>query len=379
MSKIEFDELFEIGKDTNKILVPNILPNNIKDYRELKKLSVRQLAEDLLIDRNFLTAVEANDKNFSGKSTIRYLKHFGISYYYMYDVQGKKKCDTIDESVYNCNGRFSITLDEMIQEYNIDKKMIRVGKNGKDLSPEEMVKYFTNRNTMLSNIIKIEGKKLGVIFSEYEVTNTIINNQIVLIDLLIRFTKAFDLKEHEFDINFAAHEDRKVTDWLFHMGYPETLATLDFDVDNEYVSVINNKVILDKEYKIPKSEKNLDRYYMASEFDVNDEDIDVKFDKENGRPLSVKFRSVRNEINNFKQFRILQRMSLKEMHTSVGLSYNGYINLELGNQKISSKIMWRVCKKLKVPLESIVNVDEYFERFCKHTKIEKKSGINKKL
>ena len=110
---------------------------------------------------------------------------------------------------------------------------------------------------------------------------------------------------------------------------------------------------------------------MASEFDVNDEDIDVKFDKESGRPLSVKFRSVRHDVNNFKQYRILQRMSLKEMHTSVGLSYNGYINLELGNQKISSKIMWRVCKKLKVPLESIVNVDEYFERFCKHTKIEK--------
>lgn len=378
MPKLELNELFEIGKDTNKVLVPNILPNNIKDYRELKKLSVRQLAEDLLIDRNFLTAVEANDKNFSGKSTIRYLKHFGISYYYMYDVQGRRKCDTIDESVYNCRGSFSITLDEMIQAYNVDKKMIRLGKNGKDLSIDEMIKYFTNNNIMLTSIIKEEGKKIGVVFTEYEVTNTKIDKQIIHIDLLIRFTKEFELKDHEFDINFAADEDRKVSDWLFHMGYPETLATLHFDVDNEYVSVINNKVILDKEYKIPKSEKNLTRYYMASEFDVNDGDIDVKFDKD-GLPLSVKFRSIRPEINNFKQFRILQRMSLKEMHSSVGLSYNGYINLELGNQKTSSKIMWRVCKKLKVPLESIVNVDEYFERFCKHTKIEKKSAIHKQI
>jgi transcriptional regulator with XRE-family HTH domain len=379
MPKLELNQLFEIAKDTNRVLVPNILPNNIKDYRELKKLSVRQLAEDLLIDRNFLTAVEANDKNFSGKSTIRYLKHFGISYYYMYDVQGKRECDTIDECVYNCTGRFSITLDEIIQEYDIDKKMIRTGKKGKDLSVEEMVKYFTKKNNMLTNIIKAEGKNLGVVFREYEVTETKINNRIVNIDLLIRFTKAFELKDQEFDINFAAHQEREVSDWLFHMGYPETIATLDFEVDNEYVSVINNKVILDKEYKIPKSEKNLENYYMASEFDINDRDIDVKIDKESGRPMSVKFRSIRNEINNFKQFRTLQRMSLKEMHTSVGLSYNGYINLELGNQKISSKIMWRVCNKLKVPLEAIVNIDEYFERFCKHTKIEKKSGINKKF
>ncbi|MCD5414075.1 MAG: helix-turn-helix domain-containing protein [Clostridiales bacterium] len=91
----------------------------------------------------------------------------------------------------------------------------------------------------------------------------------------------------------------------------------------------------------------------------------IKVDKEIirdyslGKLKSLPLNIIKKKANNLKLLRELSKLSVVELAKSIGLSYSAYINLESGNQKISTKIMWRLVKKFKVPLELIINVDEY--------------------
>lgn len=371
MPNIKLYELRELEIDTEKYLVPNVLPNNFKGYREIRKNTVRQLADDLLIDRNFLTAVEANDKNFSGKTSVRYLKHFNINFYTVYDIQGKKKCGTIKDVFYACEGVFSLPIADAREAY------LNKNKNNVTPSNEEVIKFISEKDATMQNAIKGEllSKEEKYLLEEYKVKETKLEDEVIHFYLEVTAKREVEVKDFQFDINFARDEDRDLTNSLLRIGYKDTIATLEYDVDNDMVSVINNKVIFNKSYRIPKIENKIEDYYETSELNIKEKEagVEVKYDDE-GSPTTVKFRAVRPEINNFKKYRILDSKSIEQMHKAVGLSYNGYINLELGNQKISTKIMWRICKNLRVPLEAIVNIDEYFERFCQHQKIEKKSS-----
>lgn len=371
MPNIKLYELRQLEVDTEKYLVPNVLPNNFKGYREIRKNTVRQLADDLLIDRNFLTAVEANDKNFSGKTSVRYLKHFNINFYTVYDIQGKKKCSTIKDIFYSCQGVYSLPIEDAREAY------LNKNKNNAAPSNQEVIKFISEKDATMQNSIKGEllSKEEKYLLEEYKVKETKLEDEVIHFYLEVIAKREVEVKDYQFDINFARDEDRDLTNSLLRIGYKDTIATLEYDVDNDMVSVINNKVIFNKSYKIPKIENKIEDYYETSELNIKEKEagVEVKYDSE-GSPTTVKFRAVRPEINNFKKYRILDSKSIEQMHKDVGLSYNGYINLELGNQKISTKIMWRICKNLRVPLEAIVNIDEYFERFCQHQKIEKKGS-----
>jgi DNA-binding XRE family transcriptional regulator len=370
MPNIKLNELRLLEIDTDKYLVPNVLPNNFKDYREIRKATVRQLADELLIDRNFLTAVEANDKNFSGKTAVRYLKHYDINFYTVYDIQGKRKCDTIKDVFYSCEGMFSISLKDATELY------FAKNKNAGSCNNDEVIKFIADKDPSIQNAIKGEllSKEEKYLLEQYKVKGTKLEEEVIHYTLEVMAKKEVEVKAFEFDVNFARDEDRELTNSLFRIGYKDTIATLEYDVDFDLVSVINNKVYFDKTYRIP-IENNVEDFYEIKELDIKSREagVEVKYDSE-GNPTTVKFRAVRPEINNFKKYRILASKNIEQMHKAIGLSYNGYINLELGNQKISTKIMWRICKNLRVPLEAIVNIDEYFERFCQHQKIEKKAS-----
>lgn len=390
MSNITVGEINEYTKKYSKTLVPNVLPNNIKIWRELmQNMSVKQLADDLMIDRNFLTAVEAQDKNFSGKTTVRYIKYFSdkighkINFYTMYDVQKKCTCDTTDEKFYSSDCTLVISIDEVLVLYEQEKKTKK-----ENPSIDDLIEYITTRNPViekhlrkkiveLTKYFKKNSNFISVKFDEYEVKNTKVKDGKIVVDFIAIFKKEYELKNYEFDINFARDEEKELTRMMINMGYKDEIATLEYEVDDDYISVVNGKVILNKEYKIPNG-KEVDDYYTTDTLDIKKRDGNVEVKKaEDGTPTSVKFKSVRPAINNFKKFRVLTGSSIAEMSAAVGLTYNGYINLELGNQKISSKIMWRICKNLRVPIEKIVNIDEYAERYCRHIKIQKKNANNR--
>lgn len=394
MPDITIGEIREHTKIYTKELIPSTLPNNIKIWREqLHKIPVKQLADELLIDRNFLTAVEAQDKNFSGKTTIRYIKHFSsknkrkahMNFYTMYDVQKKCICDTTDEKFYISDCVFTVSMKEVHELYEKEKK-----KKKDNPSIDDLIEYISARNPIIEkNLAKkadeleekfkeedkdtIDPEKLSVAFDEYRVVESNVENGNMVLKLEAIFKKEFGVKDHEFDINFARDEDKELTKMLIHMGFAEEIATLEYDVDDEFISVVNGKVILSKEYKIPLG-RELSEFYLTDTLDIKKKEGDVEVKKAaDGTPTSVKFKTIRPSINNFKKFRTLTNASIEGMATSVGLTYNGYLNLEMGAQKISTKIMWGICKRLRIPLETILNIDEYYERYCRHTKIRKRN------
>lgn len=395
MPEMSIGEIREHTKRYTKELIPNTLPNNIKIWREqLHKIPVKQLADELLIDRNFLTAVEAQDKNFSGKTTIRYIKHFSsknkkkshMNFYAMYDVQKKCICDTTDEKFYISDCVFTISMKEVHELYEKEKK-----KKKEDPSIDDLIEYISARNPVIEKHLAqkadeleakfkeedkdiIDTEKLSVEFNEYRVVKSKVEDGNMVLNLEAIFKKEFEVKDHEFDINFARDEDKELTKMMIHMGYGEEIAALEYDVDNEFISVVNGKVILSKEYKIPNG-RDVSDFYLTDTLDINQKEGDVEIKRAaDGTPKKVKFKAVRPSINNFKRYRTLNNKTIEEMATSVGLTYNGYLNLEMGAQKISTKIMWGTCKSLRIPLETILNIDEYYERYCRHTKIRKRSS-----
>lgn len=258
-----------------KVLVPDVLPNNLRAIRELKGLSLKDLAEELLIDRNFLGTVEMWEKNFSGKTAIRTLKVLGVSFYQLYNIAGKRK-------------------------------------------------------------------------------------------LLVTKPDREDPVEVEFDINLSREEDIKTADILTREGFKDTVVTWEEEIDGKIVKISKDRVYLDKSYKIPVGDDMSD-FEMVDFFSIEDKRKKFIYDKDDDiNPVSVRFKAIRPALNNLEKIRKLLNISVEQISFSLDLAPNAYLQLEKGNQKASLKVMWKLVRFLKLPLELIINIDEYYEKFCKN-------------
>ncbi|MBO8160589.1 MAG: transcriptional regulator [Thermosipho sp. (in: Bacteria)] len=339
-----------------KILVPDALPNNLRAIRDMRGLTVKQVAEDLKIDRNFLSAVEMEKKNFSGKTTIRVLKYFNINFYKVYDVRDRRVLpvtDYVSKDIRPITLVFDLSEEEIKQYPSVEEVLRNVNINETAIM-EQIQSNLKNR--------KLEGKVDGYTILHKEIVG---NKMYLKVDLDY---KELETREYEFDINFLENEDRRLTEMLKYRGFDDAINTIEEDVDGHKVRIEGDKVYLSQPFKIPKGD-SVNDYYVTDVLDI--EDVTVIEDTKK-RKNRIKFKAITKELNNLKAVRTLTRLTIQEMHTALGLSYNGYVNLEQGNQKISSKVMWRLVKMLRVPLEVIINVDEYYERFCTHYKISKK-------
>lgn len=333
------------------IPVPDVLPNNLRIIRDMRGLSVKDVANDLKVDRNFLSAVEMETKNFSGKTTIRFMKYYGISFYKMYDVAEVRECPVTKSILRELKYTLEFDLDKPEDEINDDYLDLRFG--------EETLK---DKIIEVANREGINGDVEHFIIDSREVING---------KLFINVETDFleSIAEHViFDINFMANENHELADMLRFRGFTDTISLLEEEIDGKIVRFDDKEmeIVLDKEYKIPLSNSTSD-YKLTNKLPISGDNVNVHYNSKK-KPIKVKFKAITKEINCLKAIRVLLNKSIEEMHQSLGLSYNGYVNLELGNQKISTKIMWRLVQLLRVPLEIIVNVDEYYERYCKHNK-----------
>jgi len=153
---------------------------------------------------------------------------------------------------------------------------------------------------------------------------------------------------------------------LRYRGFAPTIDKEEVKIDGINTRIENDIIIFNKPYKFANSDDLKDGYEELKEISVNDNRIIAEEKKD--KIVSVTFKTVSQAINNLKAIRTLINASIEDMHGALGLGYNGYINLELGNQKISSKIMWRLVNMLKVPLELIINIDKYYDKYCQHDK-----------
>ncbi len=346
-----------------KVLVPDVLPNNIRVIRELRGNTVKDLANEINVDRNFFSAVEQESKNFSGKTTITTMKAFGINFYRMYDVNDIRECKVTDDFPTIITKSLSFEQESFFKAFNRNKR-------SKDIFYIDIDTKLLKDNILFNKEIKKiseENPLLGEYF-DFELIDKKKKGKLITLKVNIILTKN-ETRKMKFDINFTRNENIKLTDTLLEYGFPESIVTWEQLIDGEEVRIENNKLILDSEFKIPKSDDITD-YYTAKELELNN--VHIKEEKDNlrgGETFKIaKFKAIRPAINNLKKLRTLLNLSIDEMHNSLGLKYTAYLNLELGNQKNSTKTMWRLVMKHRVPLEVLVNVDEYYRRYCKYTK-----------
>lgn len=330
-----------------KLLVPDVIPNNIRAIRDNRGISVKKAADDLKIDRNFLCGVEMENKNFSGKTTVRVLKYYGISFYQMYDVQEVKVFPVttlIGEE--HINMKFCVDLSEI---ENVD---INSPKNINSIVEKMILKHIIDLNA--SNAL---------------LSYQILNNKVVKNNLHVETTfkyLSYKPNNQKFDINFCRDENVKLADMLFSKGYQDCITYVDRDLDTFDIKIENDKVIFDREYKIPK-ESDVTDYYITNELPLNK--VELKYDKTNDNNLiSVRFKAIRPELNNLRFIREHLNLSEKDVFEPLDMLANSYTNLELGKQKISTKIMWKLVELFKLPLEAIINIDEYYDKFCFNSK-----------
>jgi len=341
------------------IIVPDVLPNNLRVIRDMRGLTVKQVAEDLKIDRNFLSAVEVENKNFSGKSTIRAMKYYDITFNQMYDVKDKRVLDYSYNKeqliALKCEIKFDIA-DE-ISVYNSEEELLNnIEFNDKQINDE------------LGRYIKNKYNKKGHIESYY-IHNKYINENYIILEADVEYIEITDeiiTEKREFDVNFVDNENKELARMIKYKGFAPTIDKEEVKIDGLNAKIDNDTIIFNKTFKFANSNDLKDGFEESSEIGIDDKRITLE--KKRNKIVSVSFRVVDKEINNLKAIRTLINASIEDMHDALGLSYNGYINLELGNQKISSKIMWRLVNMLRIPLELIINVDKYYEKYCQHDK-----------
>jgi transcriptional regulator with XRE-family HTH domain len=361
-----------MSKKVTKILVPDMLPNNLRSIREMRQLEIKDVAEKLEIDRNFLSGVEAETKNFSGKTTIKALKFYGVNFYKMYDVKEKRILDVTDyfENVF----RTTLPFDPMdIFKGSLKLKDQQAIQDTITAALTEDYEQLKNNNLII-NCIKQVAKKNNVkgVYSDLNLIGSSYKDNKLFLDLEVTF-KEKRTEKHEFDINFVKNENHHLADLLRYRGFPEVIRTIEKDIDGEVIRIDGNAIQLDKPYKLVKG-NDIKKYTESDRINLSDKNLKIKYDEETNEPLSIKFKAVKPDMNNLRAIRAIANLSIEEMHKCLGLTYNGYINLELGNQKISTKIMWRLVKKLQIPLELIINIDEFYEKYCEGSTKKRGSG-----
>lgn len=332
-----------------KIYVPDVLPNNLRAIREFWGYTVKDVAEGIKVDRNFLSAVEQENKNFSGKTTIRAFKYYNINFYKAYDVMEKRFLNATDKFPHLISKSITLGLDDIESSFfNIDKKMLLNNQKFKQI---------------LEGIIE-ENCSMGT-FSDIAIRDKHLDNNNVLLDIDFIFLKR-ETRLMEFDINFTEKEDTVLTNILIYKGFMETIVTWEQLIDDENVRIEGDRLYLDMDFKIPKG-NDINEFYTTNVLNINEVELKTVKDPVRKKEFKyAKFKAIRPEINNIKFLRSFKNFSIEDMQNALGLSYNVYLNMELGNQKVSTKSAWRLVELFKVPLEYILNIDEYYIRFCKY-------------
>lgn len=328
------------------LIVPDTLPNNLKAIRLMSGKDIKDVADALEINPIFLSTVENQKNNLSGKTTLRVLKYFNITFNELYDVG--KTLELVHTKEYSGNITFDIIMDKELVDDNF-----YINPKVKDIIDNHIAYLHSHDN-----------KKDDIVYhtKKYEILNQVYKDNKAHLNIKADFIKKVPSLE-TFDINFFKETDVELTNILVNKGfyspYEVVLSKNDFEVDYE-----NNVINLNKEYIYYDSEE--DKYIASDKININNSNINIIKD-DNYNAIAVKFISFEETINNIefimnflKENRNINYDNIWEL---LGLTYNGYINLIRGNQKISTKIMWKLVKLFKVPLELIINIDLYIKKF----------------
>ncbi|MCT4662807.1 MAG: helix-turn-helix transcriptional regulator [Tissierellales bacterium] len=322
--------------EVKKYFVPNILPNNLKKIREGRGLSVREVAEALEINDLHLNAVENGKVNFSGKTTLKALKYFNISFYKLYDIRENDiELDVIDVTEHSLET--SISLDGLSE---IDKSTLTENK--------DLLEKVNNQIFSISELGIL--KKIDIISVDIERS---------YVQLKAIYTIKYSRKE-VFDINMMKTHDRELSRTLRQEGFPKYKKTIKKKYRREDIEVRDGKTYYGDSIFIEGNVISINsRRY---ELDLDQEAVEIKSDEDTGE-LYVQFKIIMVDMNNIKKIREHIGLSADDMSVVLDMTKVGYTTVE-GGEKISTKKMWILCNFFKVPLEVLLNVEKYYATYC---------------
>lgn len=327
------------------ISTPKILPNNLKNIRLMRNLTLYEAAEGLGVHPFFLSSVENEKNNLSGKLTMAALNFYDVNFEQLYDVKKTLILDSVQETF------DKVSVEIILSELEILSDSIRV----EEKILEELLKKNIDAQIYSYDIVKKKKTfKHGTFLCKIDV------------DLIIQETI-----QKEFDINFFKNSNIELTEILLERGFPQTHKNI--KLKKSKFKLYNDEIILDQEYKISvgndyvvtnKIELNKMVAINNKEFASLDGKIKITKNKE-GEIETVNFISLEESMNNLKFIeKYLEKnknINIAKIPEYLGLSVPGYSNLVHGNQRISTKVMWRMVKLFEVPLELILNTKRYME------------------
>lgn len=314
------------------IKAPDILPNNMRQIRVMRGISIEELSSALSLNHSYISILETFKANMSGLTALNIMKYLGANFTQFFDVKEKLKLPyTID------------TYEDIEVKTNICAKHIDITNTRNIIHIEEhLEKYLKNNN--------IDGK---IVFFDIIEKDDNQNQDIINATLNVTLLKQTQVEE-EFNINFFEETDNVLFEKLYYKGFTEekevTLQADDLTIKDGKIYVLNTKKL------------QMHGRPYNTEYPVISKD-EVKFNNDkNGNLKSIQFSLLFDNANNIKYIQDYLNLTDKDVQTALGIGENTYKNLLKGEQKLSTKLMWRLCMLFRVPLELIINIPLYMEK-----------------
>lgn len=339
--------------------IPKILPNNLGLIQLNYGISNSDIANALSLKKRFIDSVYAEDANFSGSSIIKFIKHYNIPFNLFYNVN---KETTYEENTYKrhiCIFQVSkdYLLDTEDQLKTLNMNLITSAIDNSIINPDDNIK--------IQFILQIENGQLS-----YD-KNIRSSNYKCDLEKYQKFVNSFTYdveKYYYFAMCYELIEDITVTKTI----------NLNQNFDMDLIKYLETKPFVKhvlKDVNIPKDEiKEEGNFYILPNkypFLINDAiknldkvNINSCKDKRKHIVITVVSKTI-NQLSKLKFIREYKNYSIQEMADKICVSEDTYAAIEKGYLKISAQIMWKLELEFGLPLEYILNIDEYYNKYCK--------------
>ncbi|UYZ38968.1 helix-turn-helix transcriptional regulator (plasmid) [Clostridium beijerinckii] len=341
---------------TNQIIneqrynVPKILPNNLELIKLNYGISTIEIAQSIGLNRNFVGNVAKEKANFSGVSVIKLIKHFNIPFNLLYSVNKEVSYAENIFKRYIC----IFQLDRYESYENSDLDMAAIG----DIAGE------TYKTFIVKMIKEIDTNALT--FTDEDRSENFSSD-------LIRYNEIVSNLNYDFNnykyvaLAYETVNDTNITRYI----------NLQENIDVDLIRYLNNIPFTTNKLKIvsvPKKEvKNEDDYYkLPQQYPIlmdNEIILSDKIKKSNcvEKRSSIEFNILSEKIENMTKLNYLReykKYSIKDMANKLNLSEETYLAIEKGYQKLSAQTMWKIELELGVLLDTVLNIDEYYKKYC---------------
>lgn len=360
-TSIKYNILFEKKIDNHISDVPNIIPNRLEKIFPLLHVSKSELSSDLDIQMPYLNSVFKNKATFSGKTTFKLLKKYNLSFKLVYYVEEFDQ-ELDNEHMFNLILVIN-TKDNKLEELSENEHIKLIYDILKKYENDEKVVILPL--IVFSKILK-EKDKLNLKLTDEDVLNagqkniklcleslngSDINRDLITDNCYFFSAKIKKIEKEKIKIK-QENLDANLTKLMFELPYRKVTSESILLSDAKFNS--NNELILDKENEVLTHNGAMNINLVKPE--------DYILTKS-----SVKYYLYKEDkvINKLKAYRLIKKLSADEMSEKLGITKETYRLIEQGRQMLSTHIMWRIETKLNVLLESILDIDSYYELFCK--------------